>query len=205
MEKNAALKKCKDLRNDKKEISKTYCVKRVREKYNRKDGIITSKKANILSMKDEIQGLNKEIEQLSHKLPDENFIVDLQSQITHLSSLNVKLAEDVQRHKNELQTANKKMKDMNLYIDHLTCQLEEQLMYKEREVSTRKDNKTYNSAVRKTIYMCLDCNVPVDKAGSLIQFTALYMCGVSLRNLPGPTLTAEAAYELIVLSDNSGG
>ena len=38
--------------------------------------------------------------------------------------------------------------------------------------------------------MCFDCNVPMDKASSPIQFTALHMCRVRLCNLSPPTPTA---------------
>ena len=62
------------------------------------------------------------------------------------------------------------------------------------------DKKQYSDEVRLCLYKCILSSVPIESAGPLIQFVLSKLGNCSLSQVPSSTLTAQAAYELGVLS-----
>ena len=97
---------------------------------------------------------------------------------------------------NDVRAVNAKL---NLLIDDLNCQLSDTAEINE-PIAT-KEKHSFGPNVRKCLYKCLEAQVPVYKASSLLRFVAFQLCEKSLDVLPCPTTIAKAAFELGVLSD----
>lgn len=64
-----------------------------------------------------------------------------------------------------------------------------------------KQKHTYNAPIRKCIYTCILNQVPVDKAGAVIDFIIRELARQTLSDVPCPSTAASMAVELGILSD----
>ena len=189
-------KRCRDKISDTK-IS--YNVKAVNRSKRQTEHTKTKLRMDVAVLKKENSRLKKEVESLKDNidgLPKLTARLQRQSQAAH--NRNQFLKEQIATLKKTIHVLEQDIKALNVDNDHLLCQLEED---EEESVIETKCGSVYVPELRQCIYKSLDCQTPVDKASDLIQFIGKTLFQKTLSPMPCPTTTAQAAFELGVLSD----
>ena len=71
----------------------------------------------------------------------------------------------------------------------------------QKELSCKKDGKTYNITYRKCIYNCILNQVPVETTGQMIQDIVETLTGMKMDTQADPTTVSQCAYELGILAE----
>ena len=95
----------------------------------------------------------------------------------------------------------KKVRDLELENEVLRAEAADQSHNLARCISTREDNKTYSTACRKTIYSCLEYQVPVTSVCNVIKAVLEHLGNVTVDSLPDPRTVSYFAYDLGIISD----
>lgn len=61
--------------------------------------------------------------------------------------------------------------------------------------------KSYDADTRKFLFFCLLNQVPVERAGTLVDYIMKVLTNSTLVRIPAPNITAQMAYEMGIISD----
>ena len=95
---------------------------------------------------------------------------------------------------------NHRMAEKDKVIDTLECEIVE-LKNPQKFIETKKDGKTFDTDIRKTVYNCLLNHIPIASIPSIVRYTLKQMTDIDLTSTPCRTTVTNMAFEIAVMSD----
>ena len=98
----------------------------------------------------------------------------------------------------ELKEENQTLKDRLVELEILNSELQDKL---EAQTISVKDQKYYDSNLRKVVYNCIQNSVPISKVSDVISVTLRHLTNFNIDSLPSQSTVARMAREMGVLAD----
>ena len=180
-------------------IKVSYSVKSVNRSKRLAEATKKKLRKDICELRKDNARLTKEFSKLQDLVDSFTSLkANLKKRLNRTRTSKSVLIDEIKQLKKTIYRLKKELRDVLMDRDDLNCSFSEKTV--EDRICTRK-GKEFVPDVRKCLFKCLDCQVPVDKASELIRFISFHLCQKVVKPLPSPATTAQAAFDLGVISD----
>ena len=170
-----------------------YCPKRTNQALKRKNKTIASLSKSLKELKNkQAKHVGEELKQVKRQQISNAYYWRRTCLVT--GQLRVKLNQ-LEKEIATLRSQNKELEGSLTQID-----IEETPV-----IETKRDHKTYDASIRKSVYYCIQSQVPIERVSSVIAYITKEMTGKELSDVPSVSCIRRMTREMGVISDIQGG